>query len=266
MAASNGVRTALAGDDTSFGTFVMEFATPGVGALAASAGCDFVFFDLQHTGWSLKDITPPLWSCRSAGIPAGVRVPGAVPWLIGAALDLGADLIMVPAVSDEKTARAIVSAVRYPPDGERAVTFNFASDQYRPPANAGGELSRRNADAVVFAQIETTEGLENLDAIAAVDGIDVLWVGDNDLAASLGVPGQFDSPQYTEALKRVALAARTAGKAAGFTTSSVGVGTDMLRLGYRVLAYGNDIKVLQAALAEGLSSFRASAGSSNTTH
>ena len=238
------------------GTFMMEFRTPGVGALAASAGAEFVFFDLQHTGWSVGDLAPSLWGCAAAGIPAGVRVPADVPWMIGAALDCGADLIMVPAVESAEHARSIVTATRYPPDGERAVTFNFASDAYRPPADPVHELRRRNASVAIFAQIETVSGLDNVEQIAAVDGIDVLWVGDNDLAASLGVAGDFEHPTYVAALQRVARAASDAGKTAGFTTGSAEAAARMLALGYRALCCGNDIKVFQNALAAGLRAFR----------
>ena len=240
-----------------FGTFVMEFATPGVGALAASAGAEFVFFDQQHTGWSMGDLAPALWGSRAAGIPFGIRVPAAVPWMIGAALDAGATLLMVPAVDDARQAAAIVAATRYPPGGARALTFNFASDGYRPPGDAAAELTRRNAAALVVLQIETEAGLRNAADIAAVDGVDVLRVGDNDLAAALGLPGQFTHERYLTALDHVAAAAAAAGKTAGFTTADPEAAEAMTRRGYRILACGNDIKVFQGALGRGLAAFRA---------
>jgi 2-keto-3-deoxy-L-rhamnonate aldolase RhmA len=256
MSQPNAVLSALERGQTVLGTFIMEFRTPGVGALAASAGAEFIFFDLQHTGWSIGDLAPSLWGCAAAGVPAGIRVPAAVPWMIGAALDCGAELIMVPAVESADHARSIVAATRYPPLGERAVTFNVASDSYHPPADPAHELAQRNASVAVFAQIETQQGLDAVEEIAAVDGIDVLWVGDNDLAASLGVAGDFEHPTYLAALERVARAANDAGKTAGFTTGSPDAAARMLALGYRALCCGNDIKVFQNALATGLIAFR----------
>jgi 2-keto-3-deoxy-L-rhamnonate aldolase RhmA len=255
----DGIRARLQQGHAVFGTFVMEFATPGVGALAAAAGAEFVFFDQQHTGWSLGDLAPSLWGCRAAGVAAGVRVPAVVPWMIGAALDSGASLIMVPAVDDAEQARAVVTATRYPPSGERAVTFSFASDAYRPPADAGAEMARRNAETVVVLQIETAAGLDNADQIAAADGVDVLWVGDNDLATALGVPGRFGDPRYLRALDRVAEAADAAGKTAGFTTADPAAAEQMLRRGYRMLCCGNDIKLFHQGLAAGLAAFRRAA-------
>ncbi|MDV3129691.1 aldolase/citrate lyase family protein [Mycobacterium sp. 21AC1] len=257
----NPVRTGLKDGTAVFGTFLMEFATPGVARLADSAGSQFVFWDLQHTGWSTAEVAPGIAAVHGRAIAAGVRVPQAVPWLIGQALDAGASLIMVPAVESPETAAEIVRATRYPtattPDGIRPVTFNFGWDDFRPPTDAAAELEAANDDVVVFVQIETARGLDRVEQIAAVDGIDVLWVGDNDLAASLGVAGDFAHPVYLAALDRVAAAAATAGKAAGFTTADPAVAEDMLNRGYRVLAFGNDVKVFQAALRGGIDAFRA---------
>jgi 2-dehydro-3-deoxyglucarate aldolase/4-hydroxy-2-oxoheptanedioate aldolase len=256
MALTDAIRAAVNGGAPVVGTFVMEFATPGVGALAAAAGAEFVFFDQQHTGWSLGALAPSLWGCQAAGIPAGIRVPAAVPWMIGAALDAGAATIMVPAVDDADTARAIVRAVRYPPAGDRALTFGVASDRFRPPSDPSAEMRRRDAETPVFVQIETVAGLSNVDEIAAVDGIDVLWVGDNDLAAALGIPGEFGHERYLAALDKVAQAAQAAQIAAGFTTADPAGANDMLRRGYRILCCGNDIKVFQQALKSGIDEFR----------
>lgn len=255
----NPVRDAIDSGRAVFGTFIMEFATPGVAPMADSSGAEFIFWDLQHTGWSLRDVSVGLASTRGLDIVPGVRVPSAEPSKIGAALDLGAQLIMVPAVEDAATARQIVDAARYPVSGERsghrAVTFNFASDGYRPPADVAAALREANDEVVIFVQIETATGLENVDEIAAVDGIDVLWVGDNDLAASIGTPGDFTSEPYVNALDRVAAAAKEANKYAGFTTTSAEVASAMLDRGYQILAYGNDIKVFQGAVRAGIDDF-----------
>lgn len=241
------------------GTFLMEFVSPGIAQLAAAAGSDFIFWDLQHTGWGPRDIAAGIASTQSLDIVPGVRVPGPQPELIGQALDLGAKMIMVPAVATAEQARAIVDATRYPigdRPGHRAVTFSFAWDGYQPAHDAAAALQHANDDVVVFVQIETAEGVGNVDEIAAVPGIDVLWVGDNDLAASLGVPGDFTAQKYQTALDAVVEAARSHGKAAGFTTASVEAGQALLRRGYRVLAFGNDIKVFRDALRDGVAGLR----------
>lgn len=255
----NCVRRALDSSSPSVGTFLMELNTPGIGLLAAHADADFVFWDLQHTGWSFRDIAEGMASLRGHRTVAGVRV-GEPSWsAIGTALDLGAEMIMVPAVPSAAAAREIVAATRYavsPNPGNRAVTFSVAWDGYSKPDDPVGALRNCNDNVVVFAQIETAEGVRNASEIAEVEGIDVLWVGDGDLATSLGVPGDFEAHVYQDALRQVAVAAHNAGKAAGFTTTSASVMAELRELGFSVFAFGNDIKVFSAALSQGIEEFR----------
>jgi 2-dehydro-3-deoxyglucarate aldolase/4-hydroxy-2-oxoheptanedioate aldolase len=253
---TNPVRSALEEGRTVLGTFVMEFATGGFGSIAAQSGADFVFLDQQHTGWSLGELSAAVWGCHAAGVPLGIRVPAAEPWLIGAALDTGATLIMVPSVSSAAEAARIVEAVRYPPYGRRALTTDFASDRFDPPGDLPSELRRRDADTVVVAQIEDREGLENAAEIAAVDGVDVLWVGDGDLSTSLGIPGRLADPGFLAALDTVASAATRAGKSAGITTADPAFAADAWGRGFDVICCGNDIKLMSRALAGGIASFR----------
>jgi 2-keto-3-deoxy-L-rhamnonate aldolase RhmA len=237
------LRDALGHPEPVIGTFVMEFGSHGIAAIAAVAGSRFIFFDMQHTGWSLERVGELLSSCRGLPIAAGIRVPASVPWMIGAALDLGATMIMVPAVRSAAEAERIVTATRYPPAGERAITRNFAHDGYSPDGPAAAALRAADHRVVIFAQIETADGLAAAREIAAVPGIDVLWVGDNDLAAALGVPGDFGSPEFQLALDQVAEAAARSGKSAGFTTDRADVAVSLIRRGYHVIALGNDIKL-----------------------
>ncbi|MFT4285573.1 MAG: aldolase/citrate lyase family protein, partial [Protaetiibacter sp.] len=217
---------------------------------------DFVFLDQQHTGWSLGELRTAIWGCHAADIPLGIRVPAADPWMIGAALDTGAHLLMVPAVSSSEEAARIVDAVRYPPSGHRALATGFASDRFRPPAELAAELRRRDTDTVVIAQIEDREGLENAAEIAAVDGIDVLWVGDGDLSTSLGIPGRLADPEFVAALDAVASAAARAGKSAGITTADPAFAAECWGRGFDVICCGNDIKLLSRALSDGIAGFR----------
>ncbi|WP_191089730.1 HpcH/HpaI aldolase family protein [Nesterenkonia ebinurensis] len=233
----------------------MEFNTPGAGLLAHHAGADFVFWDLQHTGWTFTEIAMGVGSLRGRDTVAGVRVPAANPADIGRALDLGAEMIMVPAVRDATQARDVVQASRYPVEpipGTRAVTFSVAWDAYSKPDDVQKALSDANRRIRIFAQIETLEGLENVHNIAQVDGIDVLWVGDGDLAASLGVPGDFEASAYKNALRSVASAARDAGKLAGFTTADPRTARDLYKIGFRIFAFGNDIKIFSEAMSNGV--------------
>src|SRR5215813_5720491 len=122
---------------------------------------------------------------------------------------------MVPMVESAAQARDVVSWAKYPPDGVRGAAFGVAHDNYSAVDNVA-YMTRVNREIPLLAQIETVAGLAAVDEIAAVDGIDVLWVGHYDLTNSMGIPGQFDHPDYLAALDTVAGAAKAHGKAAGF--------------------------------------------------
>ena len=163
---------------------------------------------------------------------------------------------MVPMVGDAETARRVVEWAKYPTGGTRGVAFGMAHDDYRP-LPAVEAMERSNSRTLVILQIETKEGLENVEEIAGVDGVDVVWVGQSDLTASLGFPGAFDDARFTEALQRVAAAAEGAGKAAGYMCTSPEEGVRMRELGYRAIAYWGDGWIYATALREGLEHIRA---------
>ena len=190
------------------------------------------------------------------GLEPIVRVPSIEANSIAPVLDVGAAGIMVPTVASADHARAIVAAAKYPPLGSRGSVFGMAAGGYAPPTDPAEEMRAADAETLLIAQIETVAGLEHLDEIAAVEGVDVLWLGQADLTASLGKPGRFDAPELLDALARVSDAAERNGKAAGYLALSVDEGRRMLGLGYRMLAYGGDLWLYQASLREGLERLR----------
>jgi 2-keto-3-deoxy-L-rhamnonate aldolase RhmA len=250
----NAVKRTLADGGLAVGSMCFEFPARGVGRLAAAAGADFLIYDMEHTGWSLETIG---WLVAASGrdlVPM-VRVSAARRDVISPVLDLGALGVMVPLVSGPEEARAVVEVAKYPPLGSRGVAFGMAHDDY-VPGEPRAAMEVANAETLVIVQIETAQGLERVDEIAAVDGVDVLWVGQSDLTASLGFPGRFDDPRYGEALKRVAAAAGARGKAAGFMATSPEEGRRMRELGYRALAYWGDGWIYQRAMRDGLQHIR----------
>ena len=146
--------------------------------------------------------------------------------------------IMVPMVETAAQAQTIAAACRYPPEGRRGAAFGFAHDDYR--ADPAATIQRANAETVVIAQIETEHGLENVDAIAATPGIDVLWVGHFDLTNFLGIPGGFQDPAYLQALETVVAAARRHGKGLGFMPADARWAQEYKGHGFNMLAVGTD--------------------------
>jgi len=252
----NRVKQMLAAGSTPLGTMIMEFNTTGIGRIAAEAGADFVIFDQEHTGWSVETIRMLVASSRSADLGAFVRVPATQYHLIARVLDVGAQGLMIPMVETEEQARLIVQSAKYPPMGRRGAGFGLAHDDYQD-GDILEKMRTANEQGLLIAQIETAQGVENVEAIAAVEGIDVLWIGHFDLTNSLGIPGQFEHPDYLRSVDAVLAACARHGKAAGIMVHSVESGRALLAQGFRILAYWGDVWVYKKALREGLAGLRA---------
>jgi 2-dehydro-3-deoxyglucarate aldolase/4-hydroxy-2-oxoheptanedioate aldolase len=153
---------------------------------------------------------------------------------------------MIPMVESRAHAESIVQACRYPPVGRRGAAFGFAQCDY-----LGGDVDEKiriaHERTLVIAQIETEHGLANVEEIAAVDGIDVLWVGHFDLSNFMGMPAQFDNPTFLQAMQHVADVARRHGKAAGFMATDPAWVDRVKAMGYTMIAVGTDVGLLADA-------------------
>lgn len=251
----NTVKRALARGEIAIGTMIFEFRTPGIGRIAAAAGADFAIFDMEHTGWSDETIGLLIATSRAAELIPMVRVPATQYHLLARPLDLGAMGLMVPMVETAEQAARIVESAKYPPCGRRGAAFGVAHDDFIG-GDVAAKMRRANDEGLLIAQIETAQGLENVEEIAAIDGIDVLWIGHFDLTNSLGIPGEFSHPIYRQAVDRVLEASRRSGRAAGFMVSNPAEGQALLAQGFRCLAYSGDLWIYGRALQEGIAAIR----------
>jgi len=208
-------------DGSAFGCMVMEFLVPGMPAIVAAAGADFALFDMEHTGASLETMKAMVAGCRGIGLAPLVRVPRGEYHFIARALDVGAHGVMVPMVGSAAEAARIAACAHYPPAGRRGAAFGVAHDDYRT-AEPAAAMARAAQRTLVIAQIETPEGLHEVEAIAAAPGIDVVWLGHFDLTNFMGIPGQFSHPDYLEAVRRVVAATRANSKVAGVMAGAAG--------------------------------------------
>jgi len=251
----NPVKHAIAEGGRAFGTMAFEFFTPGLPAVLAHAGADFVILDMEHSGIGIETIKGQIAASRGAGIVPMVRVPGCHYHLVAPVLDAGAMGIMVPMMETRAQAESLGAWCRYRPEGVRGLAFNMAHDEY-----AAGDVTRKMAEAnartLAIALVETVDGIKNVDAIAAVPGIDVVWLGHYDLTNSMGITGQFDHPEFLAAVGLLVEACRRHGKAPGFLITDAATAVIWLGRGFRCLGYGTDISLMQTALASGIASLR----------
>jgi 2-dehydro-3-deoxyglucarate aldolase/4-hydroxy-2-oxoheptanedioate aldolase len=231
------------------GAMVFEFFTPGISRILANAGARFAIYDMEHTGMGYETLKWLFATSGGLNMESMVRVPtGGYTW-IARALDLGAKGVMVPMVETLSQAEELVRACRYPPAGRRGAAFGFAQCNY-----LGGSVVEKmhdyHARTLLIAQIETERGLQNVEEIASVDGVDVLWVGHFDLSNFMGIPGQFDHPDFLAAMQHVAQVAKKHGKVAGFMATDKPWIERAKSMGYTMLAAGTDTGLLQQALGQ----------------
>lgn len=240
------------------GHFIVEFATPGIGHIMKNAGCDFVLFDTEHSGFGHETMKSALRYFEAAQLPAIVRVPSKEYHHIARAADMGAEGIMLPMVDSPDEARAILDCMKYVPKGHRGVALGVAHDNYSQ-GPVMEKLAALNERLCFVAQIETVGGVESCEEMAAIDGVDCLWVGHFDLSCAMGIPGQFDHPDFQAAVDRVAAACAKHGKACGRLVPDVATGVEFFGRGYDMICYAGDVWVLQAAIKSGVDGIRAGA-------
>ncbi|MEE8271309.1 MAG: aldolase/citrate lyase family protein [Alphaproteobacteria bacterium] len=253
--AGHGLKRMAATKDLKLGHFIVEFATPGIGQILKAAGCDFVLFDTEHSGFGYETMKSALRYMQAAELPTIVRVPSKEYHHIARAADMGAEGIMLPMVGTADEARHILDCMKYTPAGHRGVALQVAHDRYRP-GPVLDKLAAANEFTTLFAQIETREGVDNADAIAAVDGVDCLWIGHFDLSASLGIPGRFDHPEFLAAIATVAKACKKRKKALGRLVPTADDGVALYKGGFDFICYSGDVWVLLGALSEALADIR----------
>ena len=235
----NPLKRKLLSKEPAYGHLVMEFYTAGTAQILASAGLDFVIYDMEHGRCDINRLSELAVAGRGAGLTVIARPPDLTAAPLGRLLDVGVHGIMVPRVENAEQAHEIVAAVKYAPDGRRGVAVGIAHDDYR--AKGPGYFAQANKETVVIAILETVAAFENLDAILATPGLDVAWMGHYDLTVSMGIPAQFDHPRFREAWRSLADGCRRHGVASGYMPASKAQFEDAKQTGYQVLSLGSDL-------------------------
>ena len=220
--------------------------------ICASQGFDALCIDAEHSQIGRGRLEELVRACDAGGVAAMVRVPGVQQEWIASALDAGADAVLVPRVSTQEMAQAVVNAALYPPLGARGIGAARVSGY---GYDIAGHLAAARG-VLISVQIETAEGLENVESIAAVDGVDMLFVGPFDLEMSLRASGRLSEAALSDAIAHIGKCAQRHGKAVG----TLCVRTSDIRrwseAGFRFFLTGSDAMFLRAAAADSLQSAR----------
>jgi 4-hydroxy-2-oxoheptanedioate aldolase len=231
----NKLKRFLSEGKTVFGSSV-RLPEPGLVEALGYAGFDYVLIDGEHGSMGWAAMERMILAAYAADTTPIVRVVKNEPELIMRALDIGAMGILVPHVCTEADARLLKYTALYPPDGRRGVGVGRGGRWGAIPMDEYFRTS--NAEVVLMAMIEDAEAIENIEAIAAV-GLDILWVGTHDLAASYSLLGQITHPRVLAAGDRVVAAGKRANTAVGFPARNPDDAREALRRGYRAIGHGS---------------------------
>ncbi|MGA9567122.1 MAG: aldolase/citrate lyase family protein [Candidatus Korobacteraceae bacterium] len=229
-------RDALQGSKPLIGT-LLTVASAEVAEALALLGFDWIFIDLEHGSLSIKDAQTAIQAVANRSFTL-VRVPDGTPENIKRVMDTGCSGIIVPMVSSEPYARKIVALAKYPPMGERSVGLGRAQGYGLRFAEY---LASANEQTAVVVQIEHRDAIASVDQIAAVPGIDVLFVGPYDLSNSMGLVGQVSHPDVVAAIDKVRAACGKTNLAMGIYCSNAEQARNEIKAGVRMVAVGTDI-------------------------
>jgi 4-hydroxy-2-oxoheptanedioate aldolase len=249
---TNRFKQALASGQTQIGLW-LGLSDPVCVEICAGAGFDWLLIDGEHGAQTLPGIVAQLQVI--GGFPecsAVVRVPSSDPVVIKQYLDLGAQTLLVPMVNTAEQAARIVQACRYPPAGTRGIGGARAARWGRYPAY----VREANAEICVLVQVETAEAVANLEAIAGVEGVDGVFVGPADLAASLGYPGQPGAPAVQQVVMDVFQTLARLGRPSGILTRDEALARRQIEAGARFVAVGVDTFILAAETGRLAAAFR----------
>lgn len=252
----NSVKERLARGEVASSMTVRLTRSIEVARLAATAGFDSLYVDLEHSSLSLETTSQICIAALEAGIAPFVRVPQME--VIQRVLDGGALGIIAPDVRSAAQARDIVKCAKYPPLGERGHASALPQFRFRsPPATEA--YPALDAATMVIVQFESAEAIDRAEEIFAVDGVDMALFGTNDLTADLGIPGDYDHPRVRDAYARAIAAARKHGKHVGVggLGSHPKLAAEFVKMGARYVSTGTDLGFLLAAATEQAKQVRA---------
>ncbi|MEJ6401779.1 HpcH/HpaI aldolase family protein [Yoonia sp. 2307UL14-13] len=241
----NKLKTALLAGQVQHGLWLTTGSSLNA-EVAGDAGFDWCLIDGEHGPNTITEMLPQVQALRATGTPVVVRIPQAEAWIVKQVLDLGVQTVLAPMVDDAAKAQEMARAMRYPPDGTRGMGAVLAR-----ASRFGGIAdypTSANAQMCLLVQAESAKAVENVDEIAAVEGVDGVFVGPADLSADMGYPGQPDHPKVEQAIDHLIARTLAAGKIAGIVTFDETRYAEYAQKGVTFLGVGGDALVLANAL------------------
>jgi 4-hydroxy-2-oxoheptanedioate aldolase len=252
----NAVKRALNAGQVQIGTWVTTLRSPQLPQVLRSAGFDFIYVDMEHSGFSIETVGDLCAAAVAHGLVPIVRPPAKDPHLLTRPLEVGAMGLLLPHVDTAEEAREAVRAVKFPPMGERG--FNILTVHSGFKASDPKAYARTfNEETLLIVQIESRRGARNLDAILAVDGIDGAVIGRGDLSSELGLFGETNHPEVLSRVEAMVKTCRRRKKIPGLLVPDLKSAQHWIDRGVRLVPYSNEVTILLTAAADTIAQIRA---------
>ena len=251
----NRFKELLAQGKTPIGHMLIEFHTRGMAQILEVAGVDFAVMDMEHGSFTIGDVADMVAWLKATRVAPFVRIPQVQYHFVARALDAGVLGIVAPNVQTAGEARALMDAAKYPPLGKRGFCFGGANSDFRF-GDPGEYVEYSNKNTAVICMIESPQGVDNVEGIAATAGVDALWVGHWDLTQYMGILGEFDDGRFLDAVKRVIGAARRHGLPAIIQPGNITELRRLAEMGFNVFSWNGDFYVYKQALVQAIGDVR----------
>jgi 4-hydroxy-2-oxoheptanedioate aldolase len=249
------LREKIAGRKPVIGTMMVEFGGHATIGVTADAGFDFIMIDCEHGNANQRDVEATIEAGYQNGICTILRPPNGDRGIITRSLDAGAGGIIVPFCSTLEEVRHVVRTSKYTPVGQRGVHLLRGHTRHRRP-DPSSFMAEANRDLFTIIQIELASAVDLVEEIAAMEGVDGLYIGPGDLSVDLGVPGQWSAPPVMDAIRRTANACQSHDKIMGCHVGRVTEIPPLRQLNVQMFGYSCDISMYQKAAQDVVTEFR----------
>jgi len=239
------LKSVLKAGGSSIGTMISAFDTPEISRILKNCGFEWFFYDAEHGYPNVDRLYSIFAYARMCGIVGLLRIPQINKTEIFRAMDMGVDGIICPDMKNANEARELIHLSKYAPLGDRGVSMTRPHTGYAK-VNTAEYMKDANQKTIMIVQMESLEGISNLDDILSVEGIDGVLVGPNDLSHSMGIPGQFDNPAFLQAVNRVISICKAHKKFVGFPNKNMETLMQWKKRGVQLLQWGSDVSILMS--------------------
>ena len=254
----NPLRAKLKAGEVVYGTMIQDVRSPSVGQIMARAGCDFVFFDMEHGPFHLGLVADMVKVTRLEGITPLVRVPGDAYEYLVRPMDAGAMGIMIPRIGNRQQVERIIERTMYPPKGVRGLSADKGHNDFMAQ-NMWEFAEQANQENLIILQIEQADAVENIDDILSVEGVGAAVLGPNDLAMSMGIHEKDSLSALEPTIQHVLDSAKRHQIPCGIHIGNLDWLIEWQRRGMQIIAYSNDIVFLRTGIQNAINKLKEAA-------